>query len=113
MKPLHSEPRFESPTKARLVPLLYNETGEGAFCRRPTPTRSEFDGVRIRRHGDAPPYSQRYAHAIIGPQGGDMPFHSSNEVMLRLTQNPAPLSHEEIVDLYPWMQQLTTGAAHR
>jgi len=42
-----------------------------------------------------------------------MPFHSSNDVIQRLTQNPAQLSDQEIIDLYPWMQQLTTGAAHR
>src|SRR5580692_3018428 len=44
---------------------------------------------------------------------GYMPFHSSDDVTQRLTQNPAPLSDQEIIDLYPWMQQLTTGAAHR
>jgi hypothetical protein len=42
-----------------------------------------------------------------------MSFHSHDEVVTRLTQNPAPLSDEEMIDLYPWMQGLTTGAAHR
>jgi hypothetical protein len=42
-----------------------------------------------------------------------MPFHSSNEVIQRLTQNPEQLRDAEIIDLYPWMQGLTTGAAHR
>lgn len=42
-----------------------------------------------------------------------MPFHSSNDVIQRLTQNPAQLSDAEIIDIYPWMQGLTTGAAHR
>jgi len=31
--------------KARFVSLSYNETGEGAFCRRYTQARSEFDGL--------------------------------------------------------------------
>jgi hypothetical protein len=42
-----------------------------------------------------------------------MPFHSSNEVQQRLTQNPQPLSDQEIIDLYPWLQQLSVGGAHR
>jgi len=42
-----------------------------------------------------------------------MPFRSSNEVIERLTQNSLQLNDQEIIDLYPWMQQLTTGAAHR
>src|SRR4051812_44539953 len=42
-----------------------------------------------------------------------MPFRSGNDVIQRLTQNPAQLTETEIIDLYPWMQQLTTGAAHR
>jgi hypothetical protein len=42
-----------------------------------------------------------------------MPFRSSNEVHQRLTQDPRPVSDQEILDLYPWMQQLSTGGAHR
>ncbi len=42
-----------------------------------------------------------------------MPFHSANDVQQRLTQNPEPLSDQELIDLYPWMQQLSTGGAHR
>jgi hypothetical protein len=33
--------------------------------------------------------------------GEDMPFHSSNDVTQRLTQDPAELSDQEIIDLLP------------
>lgn len=42
-----------------------------------------------------------------------MPFDSFEAVDQRLTQNAAPLTDQEILDLYPWMQQLSTGATRR
>lgn len=42
-----------------------------------------------------------------------MPFRSHNEANQRLTQNPTRLTEQEITDLYPWMQGLTTGAVLR
>ena len=40
-------------------------------------------------------------------------FENAQAVDQRLTQDPTPLTGQEILDLYPWMQQLSTGGARR
>lgn len=42
-----------------------------------------------------------------------MPFPSSHEADVRLVGDNSPLTQQEVRDLMPWMNQLSTGAVRR
>jgi len=50
---------------------------------------------------------------LAGLELTGLPFKSTQDVEYRLNQDATPLTDQEIQDLYPWMQQLGTGAIRR